>query len=449
MAPPTGTRAEIVRRMRDTGPPALSTLDVQQASRLSVLADELARTSDGSAEYDRFRAVTRRGVAGLRSLDLAGETVLVTGGTGCIGTALLEQLATSPRRRVVSLSRGLTRPRRLVPGVEYEQVDVRSADDVGAAFRRIRPDAVFHLAAVRDPGAAEREVRRTVETNVLGSRNVFRAAEEVRAGRLVFASTGKAVRYFTRDVYAATKKIGEALLSGVSLPVTSAVRFTHVVDNSLILGKLRRWCEGGTIRLHSPDIAFYGQSALESAQLMTAAAERSGLVTLRNLQWPFSLLDLALGVRSDAGSNAPIYFCGYEAGYEAGVHPASYDPATAGDAGPLINALESYSCEAILADQANRISLRGRQSEAVKVRVAELASACAGGASDARLRAILTAATWSALRASLHSAPAEDLQRFGRFAASAHPGEVIDPDHVLIDDAVAEAVRPGGLAAGV
>jgi hypothetical protein len=103
----------------------------------------------------------------------------------------------------------------------------------------------------------------------------------------------------------------------------------------------------------------------------------------------------------------------------------------------------------ILADQANRISVRGRQSEAVKVRIAELVSACADGASDARLRAILTAATWSALRACLHSAPVDDLQRFGRFAASAHPGEAADPDHGLIDDAIAEAVRPVELAAGV
>lgn len=449
MALPTGTRTEIVRHMRDSVPPGLSMLDEDFVDLLSPPTDELAQISNGSAEYDRFRAVVHRGVAGLRPLDLVGETVLVTGGTGCIGTALLEQLVATPHRRIVSLSRGMTRPRHLVPGVEYQQVDVRSADDVGAAFRRIRPDVVFHLAAVRDPGAAEREVRRTVETNVLGSRNVFRAAEEVRAGRLVFASTGKAVRYFTRDVYAATKKVGEALLSGVTLPVTSAVRFTHVVDNSLILDKLRRWCDGGTIRLHSPDIAFYGQSALESAQLMTAATERSGLLTLRNLQWPFSLLDLALAVRHEASSSAPIYFCGYEAGYEAGVHPASYDPATAGDAGPLINALESYSCDSILADQANRITLRGRQSEAVKVRIAELVSACGEGASEAQLRAVLAEATWSALRACLHSASADDLQRFGRFAASAHPDQAADPDHLLVDDVIAEAVRPNGLAAGV
>ncbi|MFR9800846.1 polysaccharide biosynthesis protein [Pseudonocardia sp. RS010] len=428
--------------------PRLSALDGPRFAALRDLTDQLARTSHGHAEHDRFRAVTRRRVRGPASSDLAGETILVTGGTGCIGTALLTQLAAAPHRRIVSLSRGLTRSRRPVPGVEYARVDVRSAEEIGEAFRRFRPDAVFHLAAVRDPGAAEREVRRTVETNVFGSRNVFRAAEEVRARRLVFASTGKAVRYFTRDVYAATKKLGESLLSEVNLPVTSAVRFTHVVDNSLILGKLRQWCEGGTIRLHSPDIAFHGQSALESAQLMVAAAERSGQLTLRNLEWPFSLLDLALGVRAEAGSSAPIYFCGYEAGYEAGVHRASYDPATAGDAGPLINALESYSCEPILAEQANRISVRGRQSEAVKVRIAELASACADGAPDDRLRRVLGEAGWSALRACLHSAPPDDLQRFGSFVASAHPGEVADPDHALVDDVIAEAVRPGGLAAG-
>ena len=83
----------------------------------------------------------------------------------------------------------------------------------------------------------------------------------------------------------------------------SAARFTHVVDNSIIYRRLRAWAdaEAGTIRLHSPDIAFYVQSALESAQLLLLAltgAERGEfrVLAITDLGWPVTLLDLALGV---------------------------------------------------------------------------------------------------------------------------------------------------------
>ena len=91
---------------------------------------------------------------------------------------------------------------------------------------------------------------------------------------MVCASTGKALRPYSADVYTASKRAAEWLLARAAARAGarySAARFTHVVDNSIVHARLLDWCEGGVLRLHSADIAFYAQSALESAQLLLAA----------------------------------------------------------------------------------------------------------------------------------------------------------------------------------
>jgi hypothetical protein len=63
-----------------------------------------------------------------------------------------------------------------------------------------------------------------------------------------------------------------------------------------------------------------------------SAARRAGTV---------SLLDLALGALGHTKTAVPIYFSGYEAGYEDAPFPGLYDPLTAGEVSPLINAFEA------------------------------------------------------------------------------------------------------------
>ncbi len=80
------------------------------------------------------------------------------------------------------------------------------------------------------------------------------------------------------------------------------------------------------MRLHDPAIAFYVQSALESAQLLQVAARRPGLYTIRDLDWPVLLLDLALDRMRESDQVTPIYFCGFEPGYEASGYPVALRP---------------------------------------------------------------------------------------------------------------------------
>jgi nucleoside-diphosphate-sugar epimerase len=416
------TPSEIISAMREAAPPGQQQLDDSVLGELRSLTQALiAARPDAGDEYARFLAFRERGIA-VPEAELAewlgGATVLVTGGTGCIGSTLMAQIARWRPARLVSVSRGHTEGWPRVTGAEYVHADIRDRRGLTAIVGQVRPDVVFHLAAQRDPGLAEHEVNRTVTTNVLGTGHVIAACEEAGAPHLVFASTGKALRPYSREVYTASKRAAEWLVAETARrgQVTcAAARFTHVIDNSIIYQRLLGWCGSGVIRLHAADILFYAQSALESAQLLLRAgvsARRGELWAhaITDLGWPVSLLDLALGVLARTGSETPVYFSGYDPGYESKPFPGLYDPQTAGEVSPLLSAFEAVHVQQVagrVTDAFPVLFAPGRQADSSLLALQE---ACATGEAAA-VRAALDDLSWWLLDAMLQRVPREALTR--------------------------------------
>ena len=268
----------LVAAMCTVVPQGRASLDQHEISLLRPLTRLLLSESpESEAEYLRYLAIRDRflpvpmGTVGGWVKD---KTILVTGGTGCIGSALIGRLSGLRAGRIVSVSRGVTRGWPKTSGAEYVYADVRDEPALMSVVADVRPDVVFHVAAQRDPGLAERAVHRTVTTNVLGTRNVIAAAERAGVPRIVFASTGKTVIPYTPDVYPASKRIAEWLAANAARRgdiLCSAARFTHIVDNSIVHQRISEGCESGLVRIHGPHSVFYTQSALESAQLLICA----------------------------------------------------------------------------------------------------------------------------------------------------------------------------------
>jgi hypothetical protein len=416
------TVSEIVSAMREAAPAGQMQLAPGVLGELRSLTQALiAARPDAGEEYARFLALRQRGI-GVPEQELGdwlgGATVLVTGGTGCIGSTLMAQVARWRPRRLVSVSRGLTQDWPRVDGAEYVQADIRDAGRLAAVFGEVRPDVVFHLAAQRDPGLAEHEVHRTVTTNVLGTRQVVAAAEESGAAYVVFASTGKALRPYSREVYTASKRVAEWLVAdaaGRGRASYAAARFTHVVDNSIISQRLLDWCERGVIRLHAADIMFYAQSAIESAQLLLRAglgARRGALWThaITDLGWPVGLLDLALGALGRTGSETPIYFSGYDPGYESMPFPGLYDPMTAGEVSPLLSAFEAAVAEPSDGRPTDAFPVRFACDQRPAAPLPALQKACDSG-DAAGVRAALDEVSWWLLDAMLQRASPDTLRR--------------------------------------
>lgn len=327
----------------------------EDLERLIALTRELLEERDEPGmERKRFEGTMTRGIPGYnRDLLRPWKRVLVTGGTGCVGRVVLAHLVNDlPDAQLTSVARRSPAPGDRIDGVTYARGDVRSPEQMVAVMKSCRPDLVIHLAAQRNPALAELQIAETVSTNVVGSQVVLEAAGECGVETVVMASTGKAVRLFTGDVYAATKMLTEyhsAILAKRYGMKVSCTRFTHVVDNSIVGQKILNWINADeSILLHSPLVQLPVQSALECYQLLMTAGvvadlDSSQVVALRDLGWPpICLLDLTLDyLHENPRSLSPIVFTGYPPGYEAEAYPGTYDPVSAGNVSPLLNCVEA------------------------------------------------------------------------------------------------------------
>lgn len=238
---------------------------------------------------------------------IAGETVLVTGGGGSIGSELCRQLCTvAPKRIVVFdmyendaylLRRDLS--------AAYDDIDVVveignvcDTARVEEIFDKYRPGVVFHAAAHKHVPLMEQCPREAVQNNVFGTLNAVRAADEHGVKRFIFISTDKAVN--PTSVMGATKRMGEMIMqyyARTSKTVYSAVRFGNVLgsNGSVIPVFKRQIAEGGPVTVTHPDIERYFMTIPEASRLVIQAGgmAKGGEIFILDMGDPVKIVDLA------------------------------------------------------------------------------------------------------------------------------------------------------------
>jgi len=124
------------------------------------------------------------------------KILLITGGTGSFGNAVLRRFLNSDLREIRILSRDEKkqddmRKRFSSPRLKFYIGDVRELRGVAAVMRGV--DYVFHAAALKQVPSCEFHPMEAVRTNVLGTENVLEAAIAAGVKRVVCLSTDKAV----------------------------------------------------------------------------------------------------------------------------------------------------------------------------------------------------------------------------------------------------------------
>ena len=124
------------------------------------------------------------------------KTLLITGGTGSFGNAVLDRFLKSDINEIRIFSRDEKKQEDLRLRLKNECIkfyigDVRSIDSVRDAMRGV--DFVFHAAALKQVPSCEFYPMEAVQTNILGAENVMRAAIENNVKKCVVLSTDKAV----------------------------------------------------------------------------------------------------------------------------------------------------------------------------------------------------------------------------------------------------------------
>ena len=132
--------------------------------------------------------------------------VLVTGGGGFMGMALIKRLIREGHK-VTSFSRR-EYPLHWALGISSIQADLRNYDEVEKACEN--RDVVFHLAALKHVPVCENNTWEAVLTNIHGTQNVIEAAINNGVKKVVDVSTDKAVEPF--NLYGMTKACGEKLM---------------------------------------------------------------------------------------------------------------------------------------------------------------------------------------------------------------------------------------------
>ena len=126
----------------------------------------------------------------------AGKTLMITGGTGSFGSAVLSRFLDTDVREIRIFSRDEKKQEDMRialnnPKLKFHIGDVRNFDSVHEAMHRV--DYVFHAAALKQVPSCEFYPMEAVRTNVLGAENVMNAAIACKVKRVVVLSTDKAV----------------------------------------------------------------------------------------------------------------------------------------------------------------------------------------------------------------------------------------------------------------
>ena len=124
-----------------------------------------------------------------------GKTLLITGGTGSFGNAVLKRFLDSDLKEIRIFSRDEKKQddmRRALknPKVKFYIGDVRNLESVQEAVRGV--DYIFHAAALKQVPSCEFFPMEAVRTNVIGTDNVLTAAIEAGVKRVICLSTDKA-----------------------------------------------------------------------------------------------------------------------------------------------------------------------------------------------------------------------------------------------------------------
>ena len=168
------------------------------------------------------------------------KRVLVTGGTGTIGSALVKKILRFTPKIIRVFDNDENALYNLANELKQDELrlryllgDVRDKDRLNLAMEDI--DVVYHAAALKHVPLCEYNPFEAVETNIIGTQNAIEAARANCVKKFVFISTDKSVKPV--NIMGATKLLGERLTvdasyyRGLKKIEFSCVRFGNVLNS--------------------------------------------------------------------------------------------------------------------------------------------------------------------------------------------------------------------------
>lgn len=248
------------------------------------------------------------------------KVLMITGGTGSFGNAVLKRFLSTDVREIRIFSRDEKKQEEMRVALDDSKLkfyigDVRDYGSVHKAMKGV--DLVFHAAALKQVPSCEFYPMEAVRTNVLGAENVMAAAVASGVGRVVVLSTDKAV--YPINAMGLSKALMEkamvamARLQDEGETVLCATRYGNVMASrgSVIPHFVNQLKRGAPLTVTDPHMTRFLMSLDDSVDLVLHAYEHGKQGDMFIQKAPASTVgDLAQAVKELFKKDNPIQIIG-------------------------------------------------------------------------------------------------------------------------------------------
>ena len=320
-------------------------LDLDRRCRaLQVSLRVIPSTSEivgGAVRLGDISHVTEEDLLGRRPIEtdetgirefIEGKRVLITGAGGSIGSELSRQVHRYGPSFLALLDRdesGLHGTqlsidgRGLLSSDSLVLADIRDADRMDEVMQLVKPDIVFHAAALKHLPLLQRYPEEARKTNVEGTRNVLEAAYRAGVSAFINISTDKAAD--PTSVLGETKRMTEILTASVPEVPTPfgpsrylSVRFGNVLGSrgSVLIAFRFQIEHGGPVTVTHPDVTRYFMTIPEAVHLVLQAAliGDHGETLILDMGEPIRIADVARQMIDKSGRDIEIVYTGLRPG---------------------------------------------------------------------------------------------------------------------------------------
>jgi len=245
---------------------------------------------------------------------ISGQSVMVTGAAGSIGSELCRLIININPRRLILLDSFEYGLYEIENELREKLKDIEKGDKIeivallGSVCNRVQMesaiqsfsvDTVYHVAAYKQVPMVEKNIVEGVQNNIFGTLISAQVAEKYEVRNFVLISTDKAVR--PTNFMGATKRFAEQVLQSIAQGECatrfSIVRFGNVLGSSGSVVPLfrKQISAGGPVTVTHPEVTRYFMTVQEAAQLVIQAGSMAtgGDVFVLDMNEPIRIVDLA------------------------------------------------------------------------------------------------------------------------------------------------------------
>ena len=246
---------------------------------------------------------------------ISGQTVLVTGGGGSIGSEICRQVMKHNPKKLIIFdiyeNNAYSLQQELLRTYDCDKIDtligsVRDYDRMRKVFEEYSPDIVYHAAAHKHVPLMEDSPAEAIKNNCSGTLNVAGLSNKYGVKNFILISTDKAVR--PTNVMGATKRICELIIQYYNKKSDTryaAVRFGNVLgsNGSVVPLFLKQIEEGGPVTVTHPEITRFFMTIPEAVSLVLQASlyAKGGEIFVLNMGKPVKIHDLARNLIKQKG----------------------------------------------------------------------------------------------------------------------------------------------------